>query len=92
MLLMTNRVHRNKSAMTPESFVTTCEELLGPDTPVWRKRFCNLTGYSQSTVTRMIAGTIPVTELVASLLFALEIMAFNDRVDYMDEFGLSEVR
>ncbi|MCK4705112.1 MAG: hypothetical protein KAT90_06505 [Gammaproteobacteria bacterium] len=47
----------------------------------------NLTGFNASTVTRLVSGAIPVTELVASLLFSLELMKFN-KIDYIEEFGL----
>jgi len=84
--------HRNKAAMTPKQFVARAYKLLGKGEPdsVWRKRFCNITGYTQATVTRMIQGKIPVTEVIDSIFFMLELLDFAN-VDYLDEFGLRDV-
>lgn len=82
--------HRNTAVLTPTEFVTKAKKLLGDQNKVWRKRFCNLTGYSPSTVTRMISGDIPVTMIVDSFFFALELMAFDDKIDYIKEFGLDD--
>ena len=80
--------HRNKAALTNLEFVAQAEKYLSTETKVWRKMFGDITGYSPSTVTRMISGDIPVTEIVASLFFAFEIMKHEDRIDYLTEFGL----
>lgn len=84
---MTEKKHRNKASITPQDFLASVRNLLGEDSKVWRKRFMNLTGFNASTVTRLVSGAIPVTELVASLLFSLELMKFN-KIDYVEEFGL----
>ena len=84
---MTEKKHRNTASLTPEDFLASARNLLGEDSKVWRKRFMNLTGFNASTVTRLVSGAIPVTELVASLLFSLEMLKYH-KVDYIEEFGL----
>lgn len=74
--------------MKPAQFVKAAKTLLGEDDAVWRKRFCDITGYNPSTVTRMVSGEIPVTEVVASLFYCFELMAHKDTIDYLKEFEL----